>query len=600
MANTVTFSSTETDICIDGLWQYDIGQTLDIMGLVPTGTPEMHWAYSALADLTPPQTIDIRTMTEVTTGEGEAAETYYTVDIPDLALSTADEVVGYIYDEGTGTGETIAVVRFYVEEREEPTDYAGVNDVVTLQGLINATPHNNLASKQGGTTNQYYHLTSAEVGKVGKIKTSAAGIGVGTDALKDAIAGGGVVSGNFAYGDNSLEKLTNGANNIGVGNNAGKESFEDGDLTNASCSIFLGNHTKAKANGSINEIVIGAQAVGAGNNTATFGNEDIEDTILRGDVHVEKLVATDGVSPAEGVTPAENDDSEQLATTAFVKNALDGVTGNEGAAIVQMTPNEYAALENKGVTTFYLVDGIDDIGVTGVALNKESTSIYVGSTEQLTAVVSPENATDKTVVWSSSNEAVATVDQTGLVTAVSAGSATITVTTNSNNFTDTCAVTSQAVPAYPALWQGQKTKNGITFTISGNEVTLNGTKNNNDYTAGSAYYTENVINIFNAQDYDAWFSLAYGESISLKITKISGTHTGLGDSNAAIAIRDPSNNVLATLTWKNLSTSPQTISYTAPPGGKNIRGIFSYIDTNAVLSSLKIKIECTVNGTRWF
>jgi uncharacterized protein YjdB len=136
MANTVTFSSTETDICIDGLWQYDIGQTLDIMGLVPTGTPEMHWAYSALADLTPAQTIDIRTMTEVTTGEGEAAETYYTVDIPDLALSTADEVVGYIYDEDTGTGETIAVVRFYVEEREQPTDYVSPDNTVTLQDLV--------------------------------------------------------------------------------------------------------------------------------------------------------------------------------------------------------------------------------------------------------------------------------------------------------------------------------------------------------------------------------------------------------------------------------------------------------------------------------
>jgi hypothetical protein len=162
MANTATFTSTIKDVRLTDIWQYDIGQTLDIMGLVPTGTPEMHWAYSALADLTPPQTIDIRTMTEVTTGEGEAAVTYYTVDIPDLALSTADEVVGYVYDEGTGTGETIAVVRFYVEEREQPTDYAGVDDVVTLQGLINATPHNNLASKQGGTTGQYYHMTQAQ------------------------------------------------------------------------------------------------------------------------------------------------------------------------------------------------------------------------------------------------------------------------------------------------------------------------------------------------------------------------------------------------------------------------------------------------------
>ena len=80
------------------------------------------------------------------------------------------------------------------------------------------------------------------------------------------------------------------------------------------------------------------------------------------------------------------------------------------------------------------------VSVTGVTLDRNSASIEAGSTLQLTATVSPSNATNKTVSWSSSNTSVATVSN-GLVTAVSAGSATITVTTADGGYTATCAVT---------------------------------------------------------------------------------------------------------------------------------------------------------------
>ncbi len=86
------------------------------------------------------------------------------------------------------------------------------------------------------------------------------------------------------------------------------------------------------------------------------------------------------------------------------------------------------------------------VAVTGVSLNKNSTTIAIGSTETLTATVSPSDATDKSVTWSSSNEAVATVSG-GVVTPVDVGNATITVTTNDGNKTDDCAVT-VALPAY--------------------------------------------------------------------------------------------------------------------------------------------------------
>lgn len=79
--------------------------------------------------------------------------------------------------------------------------------------------------------------------------------------------------------------------------------------------------------------------------------------------------------------------------------------------------------------------------VTGVSLNKSSLSLDVNNTSQLTATVSPNNATNKSVSWTSSDESVATVSSSGLVTAVGNGTATITVTTSSGGYTATCKVT---------------------------------------------------------------------------------------------------------------------------------------------------------------
>lgn len=78
------------------------------------------------------------------------------------------------------------------------------------------------------------------------------------------------------------------------------------------------------------------------------------------------------------------------------------------------------------------------IDVEGVTLSERDT-IAVGDKKTLVATVLPENATDKSVVWRSDNEAVATVDATtGEVTGISRGRATIFVTTNDENYSDSC------------------------------------------------------------------------------------------------------------------------------------------------------------------
>ena len=81
------------------------------------------------------------------------------------------------------------------------------------------------------------------------------------------------------------------------------------------------------------------------------------------------------------------------------------------------------------------------INVTGVSLNKTSTSLEVGATETLSATVAPSTATDKTVTFASSDVAIATVDNTGKVTAVKPGAADITVTTKDGSKTAKCALT---------------------------------------------------------------------------------------------------------------------------------------------------------------
>ena len=87
------------------------------------------------------------------------------------------------------------------------------------------------------------------------------------------------------------------------------------------------------------------------------------------------------------------------------------------------------------------------IAVTGVTLSPASKVMAPGDSVQLTATVAPEDATDKSVVWSSSKASVATVSDAGLVTAVGEGSATITVKTVDGDKTATCKITVEVEPA---------------------------------------------------------------------------------------------------------------------------------------------------------
>ena len=89
----------------------------------------------------------------------------------------------------------------------------------------------------------------------------------------------------------------------------------------------------------------------------------------------------------------------------------------------------------------FALSGCGETKVEGVELNKNTLELTKGQTEKLTATITPEDAADLTVTWTSSKTDVATVADDGTVTAVATGEATITVTTTDGSFTDTCKVT---------------------------------------------------------------------------------------------------------------------------------------------------------------
>ena len=83
-------------------------------------------------------------------------------------------------------------------------------------------------------------------------------------------------------------------------------------------------------------------------------------------------------------------------------------------------------------------DGSTVIDVTGIALDKNELALKTGDTAKLTATVTPDNATDKTVRWTSSDDAIATVSEDGTITAKKAG--TVTITAAAGSFTAKCTV----------------------------------------------------------------------------------------------------------------------------------------------------------------
>ncbi len=94
-----------------------------------------------------------------------------------------------------------------------------------------------------------------------------------------------------------------------------------------------------------------------------------------------------------------------------------------GNATITATTEDGAKVATAGVTTF------EQVLVTGISVSPSTSTLSIGNTQQLTASVLPSNASNKSITWASSNSNVVSVNLLGVITAVSAGTTTVTATT---------------------------------------------------------------------------------------------------------------------------------------------------------------------------
>lgn len=232
------------------------------------------------------------------------------------------------------------------------------------------------------------------------------------------------------------------------------------------------------------------------------------------------------------------------------------------------------------------------IPVSGVSLDVTAGAVPKAATRQLTATVSPANATNKAVTWSSSDESVATVNSSGLVSGVAVGAATITVTTVDGSFT---ATFSAEVVAY--LWQGTRSGKGITANISGNRVTLSGTATS----AFTLSYTDNTTGLETHSE--TWSSLPGGATLKSTVTVISGTTTSTG---IQFAIRSSSTDYLQVRSFSNPNQSVTAEKTNTGDSAVNLPYIRAAIGNGNVFDNLVFDVEYYIKKsgeseyTRWW
>ena len=218
------------------------------------------------------------------------------------------------------------------------------------------------------------------------------------------------------------------------------------------------------------------------------------------------------------------------------------VSTNVSLSAGTQTIRLFCSVQNWNLNWLEFKNSTTTIAVTSVAVSPTTASVAIGGTSQLTATISPSNATNKAVTWSSSNTAVATVNTTGLVTGITVGSATITVTTQNGNKVATATINVTAAPGTTTNLLGTnpsfESQTGTSYANGAyNGITgwaLNNTAYNSiSVTAGSAQNGNNKLGLVfggRASTLPAnYASITAGQTytLSMAIAKVSNTNTAV-------------------------------------------------------------------------
>ena len=238
---------------------------------------------------------------------------------------------------------------------------------------------------------------------------------------------------------------------------------------------------------------------------------------VRDSAEIEKLQDNEDVN-VTGVsldkTSAELKINESLGLKASISPAdatnkdVTWATSDEKIAKVDENGKVTAAGAGKVTITVTTKDGgfkatcevtvrneeVSVVKVTGVSLDKILAELKINESVELKATISPADATNKEVTWTSSDEKIAKVDANGKVTAVGAGHATIIVTTKDGNFNATCEVivkddngTTNPIENIVEKVENPNGKNEVVIKNPSNEIRLE-IKDIESIKAGNGYF----------------------------------------------------------------------------------------------------------------
>ena len=265
---------------------------------------------------------------------------------------------------------------------------------------------------------------------------------------------------------------------IGEGNNSGGIVFSDGIGTVYGSATLQEDLTIGEGESlnipSGSSLTIDSGATLTVNGGKLTGNVPQSGVVYKvTEVTLDKTSLTLDVNESETLTATitpSNATNQNVTWESDDTNIATVDANGEVTAVGTGTTTIKATVDGKSAECSVTVNAPTTIPVTGVSLNKASTTLTVGDTETLTATVAPEDATNKAVTWSSNDSTVATVDESGKVTAVAPGEATITVTTEDGSKTATCTVivhTATTITTQPqsvSVTEGQSATFSVTAT----------------------------------------------------------------------------------------------------------------------------------------
>lgn len=231
------------------------------------------------------------------------------------------------------------------------------------------------------------------------------------------------------------------------------------------------------------------------------------------------------------------------------------------------------------------------ISCSGVKISQDSAQLYEGESIQLSATVLPENASNKTCSWKSSNEKVVTVSRTGLVKAIGEGVATVEVATLDGNYTASCQITVKKLvyaesvaisPKWIKLAPGQKTQ--LSASILPQNVSNSGVE--------WVSWNEDIATVDQSGRVTA---IKDGEAVIMAIAKDG---SGVSDNSVVVVAKDVESIKLSASTLDMKVGDVQTLTAAVSPDDASNKGIQWYSSDERVATVNSFgKVTASRRGT---